>query len=389
MSDATNPYDASHIQVLEGCEAMRKRPGMYVGSTTERGLHQMVFDLAGRAVNEVLAGRASSVDVTLTPDGGVCVTDDGPGIPIEAVGDDGTPGLEDFLTRMHPGTLPCGRHAVAMSLFGIGPCVTNALSRRLTAEVRREGVLWFQEYARGAAVAPPAAAGQTNAGGTTITFWPDTDIFGTAECSFDVLSERFRELAFLNHGLAISLTDERPQAGPRSVRFRFPGGPREFVALLDAEAAPPVHPDVIGFECDEPRMAGTVEVALRWSCSHEERVRGYANSEPTPEGGTHVAGFRDGVAAAVDSYARNSRLLAEAAPALGADQIVQGLTAVVSVKLDHPEFSGATRGMLGGGTTVQAGVEEAVVEHLGNWLEQHPEQAAAIVDRISQGACRH
>ncbi|MFF7776301.1 DNA gyrase subunit B [Streptomyces tanashiensis] len=387
MSDATNPYDASHIQVLEGCEAMRKRPGMYVGSTTERGLHQMVFDLAGRAVNEVLAGRASSVDVTLMPDGGVRVTDDGPGIPIE--GNDGGPGLEEFLTRMYPGTLPCGRHAVAMSLFGIGPCVTNALSSRLTAEVRREGVLWFQEYARGVALTPPTADGQTNGSGTTISFWPDTDIFGTAECSFDVLSERFREVAFLNHGLAVSLTDERPQAGPRSVRFQYPGGVRELVTLLDAEAAPPVHPDVIGFECDEPGMAGTVEVALRWSGSHDDRVRGYANSEPTPEGGTHVAGFRDGVVAAINSYARKSRLLAEAGPALGADQIGQGLTAVVSVKLDHPEFSGSTRGKLGGGTSVHAGMEGAVVEHLGIWLEEHPEQAAAIVGRIGQGAGRH
>lgn len=174
----------------------------------------MVFDVVGRAVNDVLAGRASAVDVTLTPYGGVRVADDGPGVPVEAERDTGGPSLEALLTHMHPGTEPGGRHAVASSLFGVGPRVTNALSSRLTAEVRREGVTWVQEYARGVALTPPTIAGPTTRGGTTIAFWPDTDIFETAECSFAVLAERFRELAFLNRGLDISLTDERPRTGP-------------------------------------------------------------------------------------------------------------------------------------------------------------------------------
>ncbi|MGW4703951.1 DNA gyrase subunit B [Streptomyces sp. NPDC004285] len=385
MSDADNPYDASRIQVLEGLEAVRKRPGMYIGSTSERGLHQMVFDVVGRAVNEVLAGRASTVDVTLTPDGGVRVADDGPGVPVEAAGDTGSPGLEALLTHMHPGAEPGGRHAVAMSLFGVGPCVTNALSSRLTAEVRRKGVHWVQEYVRGGALAPPISAGPTTRGGTTIAFWPDTDIFETAECSFVVLAERFRELAFLNRGLDISLTDERPPGGSRSVRFRFPGGARDFVAFLDAHEGASVHPDVIGFEREDPQIAGTVEVALRWRGSHEERLQGYANSEPTPHGGTHMAGFRDGAAAAVNAHVRERRLLAEAAPDLSIDQIGNGLTAVVSVKLDRPEFSGSTRGVLDG-AAVRTSVAEAVREHLGTWLARHPEQAAAIVGRIIQGA---
>ncbi|OSZ57658.1 DNA gyrase subunit B [Streptomyces pharetrae CZA14] len=385
MSDADNPYDVSHIQVLEGLEAIRKRPGMYVGSTSQRGLHQMVFDVVGRAVNEVLAGRASAVDVTLTRDGGVRVADDGPGVPVEAAGDTGGPGLEALLTQMHAGAEPGGRHAVAMSLFGVGPCVTNALSSRLTAEVRREGVHWFQEYARGVALTPPTSAGPTTRGGTTIAFWPDIDIFETTECSFDVLAERFRELAFLNRGLDISLTDERPSGGSRSVRCRFPGGARDFVAFLDAQAGAPVHPDVIGFEREDPQIAGTVEVALRWGGSHEERLRSYANSEPTPYGGTHMAGFRDGVAAAVNAHVRERRLLAEAAPDLSVDQVGDGLTAVVSVKLDRPEFSGSTRGVLGG-AAVRTSVAEVVREHLGTWLERHPEQAAAIVGQIIQGA---
>lgn len=388
MSDADNPYDASHIQVLEGLEAVRKRPGMYVGSTGRRGLHQMVFDVVGRAVNEVLAGRAGAVDVTLTADGGVRVADDGPGVPFEAAGGTGGPGLEALLTQLHAGSEPGGRHAVAMSLGGVGPCVTNALSSRLRAEVRRKGVHWVQEYARGVALTPPTSAGPTTRGGTTITFWPDADIFEAPECSFTVLAERFRELAFLNRGLGISLTDERPAGGSRSVRCRFPGGARDFVAFLGARAGAFVHPDVIGFEREDPRIAGTVEVALRWHGSYDERLHGYANSNPTPHGGTHTAGFRDGVAAAVNAYVRERRLLPEEGPDLSADQIGNGLTAVVSVKLDQPEFTGSTRGVLDG-SSVRTSVAEAVREHLGAWLERHPEQAAAIVGRIIQGARQH
>ncbi|WP_406470542.1 DNA gyrase subunit B [Streptomyces sp. NBC_01615] len=389
MSEEVIRYDASHIQVLEGWEAIRKRPGMYVGSTGERGLHQLVFEVACRAVNEVLAGRAGSVDVALTPDGGLRVADDGPGVPVEATaGDTGGPGLEALLTRMHAGAGPGGRHTAAMSLFGTGPCVTNALSSRLTAEVRREGVRWVQEYARGVALTPPTAVGPATGSGTTIAFWPDTDIFGTAECSFAVLAEYFRQLAFLNQGLSISLTDERSPGGFRPVRFQFPGGVRDFVAFLDTRAGAPVHPDVIGFEREDPRMEGTVEVALRWCGSREERVQSFANSVHTPDGGTHAMGFRDGVAAAVTSYARHRRLLAAADPDLGTDRIGEGLTAVVSVKLDGPEFLGATHGMLGG-AAVRACVAEAVREHLGTWLEGRPEHAAAVVGRIVRGARRN
>ncbi|WP_310727946.1 ATP-binding protein [Streptomyces sp. N2A] len=385
MSEDAIRYDATHIQVLEGWEAIRKRPGMYVGSTGKRGLHQLVFEVADRAVNEVLASLAGSVDVTLTPDGGVRVADDGPGVPIETAGDTG--GLEALLTRMPAGAEPGGRHAVLLGLFGIGPCVTNALSSHLTAEVRREGVCWIQEYARGVALTPPTAAGPTTGSGTTIAFRPDADIFGTAKCSFAVLTERFRELCFLNRDLDITLTDERPLGESRSVRLRFPGGARDFVAFLDAQAGAPVHPDVIGFEQEDPRMAGTVEVALRWCNSREERVRSFANSRPTPEGGTHAVGFRDGVTAAVNAYVRKRRLMTAADTDLSPDRIGQGLTAVVSVKLDQPEFHGATHGILGGGA-VRTCVAEAVREHLGTWLEGHPEQAAAVLGRIIRATPR-
>ncbi|MER5688561.1 DNA gyrase subunit B [Streptomyces sp. NPDC002205] len=380
MSERNDGYDATRIQVLEGLEAIRKRPGMYVGSTGERGLHELVFNVADRPVNEVLAGRVGSVDVTLTPDGGVRIADDGPGIPFESEAAGG-PGLEARLTRVHAGTEPGVRHDVALDLYGRGLGVTNALSSRLTAEVQREGTRWIQEYARGVAVTRPTAARPATGSGTTIAFLADPDIFGTAEFSFTALAKRFRELAFLNRDLDITLTDERPPRQSRSERFRFPGGARDFVAFLNAQAGAPVHPDVFGFERKDPRMAGTLEVALWWCGSHEERVVSFANSRPTPGGGTHMVGFRDGLAAAVNTYAREQRLLTAADPDLSADRIGEGLTAVVSVKLDHPEFLGSTGGVLGN-ATVRPCVAEAVREHLSSWLETHPEQASAVVGRI-------
>ncbi len=222
--------------------------------------------------------------------------------------------------------------------------------------------------------------------GTTITFWPDPDIFVTTQCSFDSLAERFRELAFLNRDLDISLTDKRPSE-PRSVRFRFPGGVRDMVTFLDQHAGPFVHQDVIGFEREDPRMARTMEVALRWRDCGQEQVRGYANCRPTPGGGTHVVGLRDGVGAAVNAYARERRLLTATDPDFAADRIGEGLAAVVSVKLEQPEFEGSTRGVLGN-AAVRACVRDTVLEHLSNWLEEHPQQAADVIDRIIQGTRR-
>ncbi len=384
MTEEASKYDASQIQALEGWEAIRKRPGMYIGSTGERGLRQLVFELADRSVNEVLAGHANCVDITLTSDSGVCVADDGRGIRIDEAGHTGISGLEALLTRMQAGAGPSGRHHVTLGLCGMGPFVVNALSSRMTAEVRRGGARWVQEYERGVAVTPLTEAGTSTGSGTTITFWPDADIFGTAEYSFDGLAERFRELALLNRGLEISLTDQRRPGDPRSALFWYPDGARDFVAILDEQKDEPVHPHIIGFEREEPRMAGTVEVALRWRASRDERVRSFANSRPT-DGGTHERGFRDGVATAVTAYARERRLLTASDPDLEADRIGEGLTAVVSVKLDNPTFEGSTRGWLGN-AAVRACVEDSVREHLGRWLAGHPEQATALIDRIVQGA---
>ncbi|MFF4061432.1 DNA gyrase subunit B [Streptomyces sp. NPDC001668] len=378
MGGETSGYEAGRTEVLEGRDAVRKRPGMWVGSTGERGPRHMVFTVVDRAVNDVLAAGTGSVDVTLTPDG-VRVADGGPGIPVEAAGHSGGATLEAVLARWEAEESPSGRHIVDVApFFRSGLLVVNALSSRLTAEVRRDGVRWTQEYARGVALAPPVAAGPATGTGTAFFFRPDAEIFETTECSLPALEQRLRELALLHPGLEISLTDERAPETARSQRFRFPGGVRDFVPLIEEPGARPLHADVIHFEQEDPRMAGTVEVALRWSDSDQERMRSFANSRATGEGGAHTAGLRAGLAAALSAHGRRHGLLTAADPGFGPDRIGRGLTSVVSVRLDRPEFEGATRGLLGG-TEVRACVEEAVREHVSAWLAEHPAQAEAVI----------
>ncbi|WP_073903775.1 ATP-binding protein [Streptomyces sp. CB02009] len=389
MSDAARTDETARIQVIEGLEAIRKRPGMYVGSTGPRGLHQMVCEALSPGVHAALARGAGSVDVTLTSDGGVRVADDGPGVPFESAGDASPPGLEAQLTRVYAGWEPGSGRVLRLALFGVGLSTVNALSSRLVAEVRRDGVREVQEYARGVALAPPSPAGPATGSGTTLTFWPDADLFETTDCSYEALAESLRALALLNRGLRLSLTDERPPSG--AVTERFEGGVRDFVAFLETTAeGAPVHPDILAFEVEDPRMAGTVEVALRWRDAGDSGgtvVRSFADSGPTHEGGAHVEGFRAGLAAALTAYARERRLLTAADPDPDADRVCAGLTAVVSVKLDRAEYSGATRTLLGG-AEVRSCVEEAVRAHVGTWLERHPEQASSVVRRIVGAAGR-
>ncbi|MFJ1709937.1 ATP-binding protein [Kitasatospora sp. NPDC088346] len=378
MSEESKAYDASAIVVLEGLEAVRKRPGMYIGSVGERGLRHLVFEVAERALDEVLGGTASRVEIILTADGGVRVADDGTGLPVEHAGHSDGPALETRLTVLCCGAQPADRRFLYAGYFGVGLAVVNALSGRLTAEVRRDGARWVLEYERGVAVAAPTRTGPADGSGTAITFRPDAEIFETLEFSFHALAERFRELAFLNRELDITLTDDRDPAAPQAVRFRFPGGPSDH----SAEQSSSLHPDVIAFEREYAEMEGTVEVALRWCASGEERVASYANSRPTTGGGTHELGFRDGLAAAVNAYAREQQLLTPSDLDFIPTQLGAGLTAVVSVKLDYPEFEGATRDRLGNGP-VRACVAEAVREHLTAWLHANPAQATAVLARIS------
>ncbi|MCT9094099.1 ATP-binding protein [Streptomyces sp. ASQP_92] len=377
MSEDSNPYDASVIVVLEGLEAIRRRPGMYVGSVGERGLH-LVFEAAERALDEILGGSASRVEITLTADGGVRVADNGAGLPVQHAGHSERPELETRLSVLYCGAQPYNRRSLSASNFGVGLAAVNALSGRLTAEVRRDGARWVLEYERGEAVATPAHTGPADRSGTAITFWPDAEIFETLEFSFDTLAEHFRELAFLNRELDIVLTDERDPAAPRAIRFRFPGGLRDHAAEQNA----PLHPDAIVFECDCCKIEGTVEVALRWCDSPEERIASYANSRRTNGGGTHELGFREGLATAVNAYAREQQLLTPSDPDFTPTQLGAGLTAVVSVKLDRPEFEGAVRDRLSN-EPVRACVAEAVREHLAAWLQADPAQAMTVLARIS------
>ncbi|CAL9583744.1 DNA gyrase subunit B, novobiocin-resistant [Streptomyces sp. enrichment culture] len=383
MSEESTGYDASRIQVIEGPEAVRRRPGMYIGSTTERGLSHMVCEVADRAVNEVLDGRGTRVEITLSSDGAVRVADDGPGVPLDEAGDAAGPGLEALLTRMPCRPAAVGRHHVMLAPFRVGPAAVNALSRRMTAEVRRQGVRWVQEYARGLATTPLTEAGTATGSGTTLTFWPDADVFGTAEVPFDALEERFRELALLNRGLAVTLTDLRRADEPRTVRLRFPDGARDFVAHLDGHAAAPAPTDPIAFTYEDPRMAGTMELAFRWSGCPGERMRSFANSRPTIDG-THVQGFRDGVAAAVTAYARGQGMRTASDAGIDADRIGHGLTAVVSVKLDRPEFRGPTHAVLAN-ADVRDCVAEAVRDHLGRWLKRDAARGASVTRAALSG----
>ncbi|MFD5422043.1 DNA gyrase subunit B [Streptomyces sp. NPDC127069] len=392
MSEDRTMYDASHIQVLDPREAIRRRPGMYVGSADERGLHHQLFELCDWGVNEVLAGHAGRVDVTLAPEGWARISVDGPRVaPDGGNAAPRTPRLEALLADIDAHPAVWSRHSVDLSRCGsrMGPFVANALSSRLTAEFMHGETRRVHRYERGFAVGPEAPQvseavdGAGAAPGTVVTFRPDAEVFGAAEHSFDVLAERFRELAFLNPGLDIHLTDQRSVDRARSERFRSPGGVRDFVTFLAGRRPTvSVHGKVHGFALEEPRIAGSVEVALSWGSDHGEEVRGFANSSPTPCGGTHVAGFRAGLAAAVAAFARERGLVSPADPGLDAGQVSGGLTAVVSVKLDRPEFTGATRGGLGN-DGVRDRVADAVREHLGAWLAEDPQLAATVTDRVT------
>src|SRR3954463_10108221 len=369
-------YDAQDITVLEGLEAVRKRPGMYIGSTGLRGLHHLVYEVVDNSVDEALAGRASRVDVTIHPDNSVTVVDDGAGIPVGIMEKEGRPAVEVVLTVLHAGGKfgDGGGYKVSGGLHGVGVSVVNALSESLIVEVRREGHAWRQEYERGAPQADLAKGESTSDTGTTISFLPDAEVFESLDHDFSILEQRLRETAFLTRGLAISLTDER--SGGNKAEFRYEGGIEDFVRYLN-EGKEPIQKKVIFFEGESDE--GAVEVAMQWNGTYQESVFSFANNINTHEGGSHLSGFRSALTRTINRYAFSSGLLKQGKDkSLEGDDIREGLSAVISAKLTDPQFEGQTKTKLGN-PGMQGFVESVVNAKLTEFLEENPKEADRIV----------
>jgi DNA gyrase subunit B len=376
-------YDAGSITVLEGLEAVRKRPGMYIGSTGERGLHHLVYEVVDNSVDEALAGHADNIEVTLLPDSGVRVVDNGRGIPVDEHPVEHRPAVEVVMTTLHAGGKFDGKsYAVSGGLHGVGVSVVNALSWMLEVEVRRDGYVWTQGYERGDPMGPLVRGAATEDTGTTITFWPDTEIFETTDWSFETLSRRMQEMAFLNKDLAISITDERDPDEPRGATYQYAGGIADFVRYINASKEP-VHATVIDFEEEAPGIS--VEIAMQWTAAYTESVHTFANTINTAEGGTHEEGFRSALTSIVNRYARDQKLLREKDDNLTGDDVREGLTAIVSVKLAEPQFEGQTKTKLGN-TEAKSFVQKAVNDHLRDWFDRNPGEAKDIINKASQAA---
>ena len=404
MADDHQPhYDAGDITVLEGLEAVRKRPGMYIGSTSERGLHHLVYEIVDNSVDEALAGYNDSIEVTILADGGVRVVDHGRGIPVAMHPSEGRPTLEVVLTVLHAGgKFGGGGYAVSGGLHGVGSSVVNALSLRMDAVVRRDGKVWRQSYERGVPTSDVVEGEATELTGTDITFWPDPEIFDTVEFSFETLRARFQQMAFLNKGLKISLTDERqPEVDdsdvqledeeteefkPREVVFKYDNGLLDYVAYLNsAKKSETVHDDVIAFEHEDKEQAIALEVAMQWTTGFQEGVHTYANTINTHEGGTHEEGFRTALTSVLNSYAREQKLLREKDSNLTGEDIREGLTAVVSIKLGEPQFEGQTKTKLGN-SEARNFVSRVVRDELTHWLESNPANAREVVRKAVQAS---
>ncbi|MHB8340430.1 MAG: DNA topoisomerase (ATP-hydrolyzing) subunit B [Mycobacteriales bacterium] len=367
-------YDARSITVLEGLEAVRKRPGMYIGSTGERGLHHLVSEVVDNAVDEALAGFCDDIRVTLLADGGVRVRDNGRGIPVDRHPVEKRPAVEVVLTTLHSGGKFDGKsYAVSGGLHGVGVSVVNALSRHLDVEVRRDGFVWTQPYEHSRPAAPLAKGQPTREHGTTVTFWADPEIFETIDYNFETLSRRIQEMAFLNRGLAITLRDERGEI-PREERFQYRGGIEDFVRHLNATRTA-VHKSVIAFGTDGEGMA--LEIAMQWNDSYSESVYTFANTINTHEGGTHEEGFRAALTGVVNSVARAKGWLKEKEDNLTGDDVREGLTAIVSVKLANPQFEGQTKTKLGN-TEAKSFVQKACNDWLKDWFERNPGEGKDI-----------
>ncbi len=380
-------YDARSITVLEGLEAVRKRPGMYIGSTGERGLHHLVTEVVDNAVDEALAGYADTIEVTLLADGGVRVLDNGRGIPVDEHPIEKRPAVEVVLTTLHAGgKFDSQSYAVSGGLHGVGVSVVNALSTRLDVEIRKDGYVWRQSYEMSQPVTRVIRGEPTDETGTIITFWPDGSIFETTEWSFETLSRRMQEMAFLNRGLSITMTDERPEHitpdAPSTVSYHYDGGIADFVSYLNATKEP-VHESVIDFGEEGDGIAA--EIAMQWTGSYSESVHTFANTINTAEGGTHEEGFRSALTTIVNRYARDQKYLRDKDDNLLGEDIREGLTAIVHVKLSEPQFEGQTKQKLGN-TEAKSFVQKVTNDHLKDWFDRNPGEAKGIILKATQAA---
>jgi DNA gyrase subunit B len=389
-------YGASQIQVLEGLEAVRKRPGMYIGSTGPRGLHHLVAEIVDNSVDEYLAGYGDHIDVTILRDGGVRVIDNGRGIPVEIHQPEGISSVELVLTVLHAGgKFGGGGYAVSGGLHGVGSSVVNALSTRFDVEVKRRGHVWTQTYHNGVPDAPLAQGAETDETGTTITFWPNGDIFETTEFDYETLRTRFQQYAFLNKGLTISLWDKRERqtlddegdvVPERNDTFLYQRGLEDYVEYLNtAKRAEVVNDEIISFESEAPDRKIALEVAMQWTTAYTESVHTYANTINTHEGGTHEEGFRAALTTLVNRYARDKGILKDRDDNLSGEDVREGLTAVISVKLAEPQFEGQTKTKLGN-TEAKAFVQKVVGDQLGDWFDRNPNQAKEVIRKAIQAA---
>ncbi|MBO1901274.1 DNA topoisomerase (ATP-hydrolyzing) subunit B [Leucobacter weissii] len=395
----TVEYGADDIQVLEGLEAVRKRPGMYIGSTGPRGLHHLVYEIVDNSVDEALAGYCDTIAITILEDGGIRVVDNGRGIPVDPHPTEGRSTVEVVLTVLHAGgKFGGGGYAVSGGLHGVGSSVVNALSSRFEVEVHRQGFTWNMSFTGSVPDAPLAKGGPSEATGTTITFWPSADIFETIDFDYGTLRTRFQQMAFLNRGLRISLTDLRPQeavetpdgelVAPPAPRdeFHYEKGIEDYVRYLNtAKRAEIVHEEIISFEAEDAERKIAAEISMQWTTAYTESVHTYANTINTHEGGTHEEGFRAALTTLINRYAREKNLLREKDDNLSGDDVREGLTAVVSVKLGEPQFEGQTKTKLGN-TEAKAFVQKVVGDRLGDWFERNPSAAKDIIRKAIQAA---
>nr|WP_313405990.1 DNA topoisomerase (ATP-hydrolyzing) subunit B [Aeromicrobium sp.] len=390
-------YDASNIQVLEGLEAVRKRPGMYIGSTGERGLHHLVYEVVDNSVDEALAGYATNIQVVLQADGGVRVIDDGRGIPVDEHPEEKIPAVTLVLTSLHAGgKFGGGGYKVSGGLHGVGVSVVNALSTKLYVEVKRDGYRWTQSFTYGVPDAPLVREEETDETGTTTTFYASDTIFETTTYDYETLKTRFREMAFLNKGLELTLRDERhaddtdPSEGvvddvEREVTFRYDNGLVDYVNHINVGSKAPIHREIISLEREDAENGLSLELAMQWNDSFSESVHTFANTINTHEGGTHEEGFRAALTTTVNRFAEANNLIKKKEDRLTGDDIREGLTAIISIKLEEPQFEGQTKTKLGN-TEAKGFVQQVLNDELGAWLERNPSEGKTIIRKSIDAA---